>query len=110
MESSPKRSRHNEQYQITQVQGVSELTFSNTLVEQSKSLIIFEIPKKMVEELSTGRCRIVGDEVNDAVLCTFNRTYLIKKVETSNSVYLVPPSDRTNRFELSSLHHEYYEV
>jgi sister chromatid cohesion protein DCC1 len=42
-------------------------------------------------QLQTGGARLVGDGDNDAVLCTADKTYEVKKVETSNAVCMVPP-------------------
>ena len=44
------------------------------------------------------------------MLCTGEKTYSVKKVETSNAVFLVPPSTSAkNEFELVSAVQDYYE-
>ena len=69
---------------------------------------LFEVPKNFSispnEEL-----RFIGDDTNHAVFCTDSKTYAIKKVETSNSVFLVAPSE-DQHFTIKSLHQDYYEV
>jgi hypothetical protein len=47
----------------------------------------------------------------DAVLCTSSKTFTIKKVETSNSVFVIPPSeDGGTDFKIHSLSQFYYEL
>jgi sister chromatid cohesion protein DCC1 len=36
---------------------------------------------------------IKGDKGDDAVLCTSNKTYALKLVETTNSLLLLPPQE-----------------
>lgn len=62
--------------------------------------------------MQSGAARIIGDITNDAVLCTFNKTYEIKKVETSNAVCLVPsiPLDRPAIFGIDSIKNDFFEV
>lgn len=69
---------------------------------------LFEVPKNF-NIAPNEQLRLIGDETNHAVLCTDSKTYAIKKVETSNSVFLVAPSDN-KRFNIESLHQDYYEV
>ncbi len=61
---------------------------------------------------SGGDLRIIGDESSDAVFCTMNKTYSIKKVETSNAVCLVPPIDKSDDpvFFIEVIKQDYYEV
>lgn len=47
--------------------------------------------------------------VNDTVFCTSDKTYSIKKVETSNTVYIVPKST-SNEYKVSAQCKEYYEL
>jgi hypothetical protein len=46
---------------------------------------------------------------SDAVLCTRDKTFTLKKVETSNSVFLVPPSS-SQSFWISAKSADYFEV
>jgi hypothetical protein len=76
----------------------------------NRDLRLFECPKEVIEDFKqNGVMRIVGEQQGDAVLCSSSRTYAIKKVETSNSVYLVPPSQSEN-FVIESKHFFFYEV
>lgn len=69
---------------------------------------LFEVPKSFT--ITTGeQLRLIGNDTNHAVLCTDTKTYAIKKVETSNSVFLVAPSD-SKKFTVETLHQDYYEV
>ena len=56
--------------------------------------------------------RIVGSEDNDAVLCTPNKTYEIKKVETSNAVCIVPPiaHDTEDVFDIVTIKNDFFEL
>ncbi len=47
--------------------------------------------------------------VNDTVFCTSDKTYSIKKVETSNTVYIIPKST-SNEYKVSAQCKEYYEL
>jgi hypothetical protein len=66
----------------------------------------------MVQVDSGGDLRIIGDENSDAVFCTLNKTYSIKKVETSNAVCLVPPIPQGDGpvFFIEAIKQYYYEV
>lgn len=75
-----------------------------------KKYRFFEVSQSLLSEINEAGCRIVGDNSSDAVLCTSSKTYSIKKVETSNSIYLVPPSSQPHVYWLTPPHREYYEV
>lgn len=47
--------------------------------------------------------------MNDTVFCTGDKTYSIKKVETSNTVYIVPKS-ASNEYNVNAQCKEYYEL
>jgi hypothetical protein len=85
----------------------SEIFFPPSGVMKS-SYKLFEVPKDFTIAANE-KIRLIGDDTNHAVLCTDDKTYAIKKVETSNSVFLVAPSD-DKRFTIESLHQDYYEV
>jgi hypothetical protein len=70
-----------------------------------------EIPNDLLDTIMNGgELKIVGDSSKtDAVLCSAGCTYSIRKVETSNQIYLVPPSS-TGVFPLEAGINEYYEI
>lgn len=74
-----------------------------------KKYRFFEVSQQLLADMASG-CRLVGDETVDVVLCTSSKTYSIKRVETSNSMYLVPPSSNPEAFSVAKSYHEYYEV
>jgi hypothetical protein len=97
---------------LTEQSGVSEIRFR---IEPSHiKYRIFEVSQSFLNEMTTHGCRLVGDERSDAVLCTSSKTYAIKKVETSNSIYLVPPSSQMRIYSTTTIgtapYREYYEV
>jgi hypothetical protein len=95
-------------YLLTEEQNDSvEIRFESKSSE--KKYRFFEVSQSLLLEMGQG-CRIVGDDSSEAVLCTSSATYSIKKVETSNSIYLVPPSSQPHIYWLTPPHREYYEV
>lgn len=56
-------------------------------------LTLFEIDEKLLPDVLHQRVTLRGQPDEEAVLCTKSKTYAIKFVGTSNSVYLVPPSN-----------------
>lgn len=62
--------------------------------------------------MQSGGARIIGDTNNDAVLCTGDKTYEIKKVETSNAVCMVPsiPHGAPSVFCIESIKNDFFEV
>jgi len=77
----------------------------------TRDLRLMEIPNDLLETIMKGgEVKIVGDtSKTDAVLCSSECTYSIRKVETSNQIYLVPPS-ATGAFQLEAGINEYYEI
>lgn len=63
-------------------------------------------------QLQSGEARIVGDDGCDAVLCTADKTYEIKKVETSNAVCLVPTvaRDAPAAYCIEAIKNDFFEV
>lgn len=55
---------------------------------------------------------MVGDDDNDAVLCTPDKTFEIKKVETSNAVCMVPPipSGAPMQFTIEAIKDDFFEL
>jgi sister chromatid cohesion protein DCC1 len=97
---------------LTEQNGVSEIRFASEAPQTRYR--IFEVSQSFLSEMTTEGCRLVGDERSDAVLCTSSKTYSIKKVETSNSIYLVPPSSQSRVYSTTTIgtspYREYYEV
>ncbi|KAJ9563428.1 hypothetical protein OSB04_008588, partial [Centaurea solstitialis] len=57
-------------------------------------LLLLELDEKLLPDVINQRISLRGQPEEDAVLCTQSKTYAIKFVGTSNSVFLVPPSDQ----------------
>ena len=87
----------------------SKILFSDDF--QPEKFKVIEAPNEVIESLNRGdSLYIKGTEGSvDAVLCSGNKTYSLKKAETSNSCYLLPPSN-SFKFEITSKSSEYYEV
>ncbi|KAK9911252.1 hypothetical protein M0R45_035173 [Rubus argutus] len=62
-------------------------------------LILLELDQKLVPDILHQRVTVRGQPDEDAVICTESKTYAIKSVGTSNSVFLIPPSCQFNSFE-----------
>ncbi|KAK9274126.1 hypothetical protein L1049_018940 [Liquidambar formosana] len=58
-------------------------------------LILLELDEKLLPDVLHQRVSLRGQPDEDAVLCTQSKTYAIKFVGTSNSVFLIPPSDES---------------
>ncbi|XVE99901.1 hypothetical protein REPUB_Repub03eG0241000 [Reevesia pubescens] len=56
-------------------------------------LILLELDEKLIPDVLYQRVTLRGQPDEDAVLCTKSKTYSVKFVGTSNSVFLVPPAD-----------------
>ena len=87
----------------------SKIIFSQSYEPEKFKLI--EAPMELLESVYKGESLFIKGSENalDAILCSENKTYNIKKVETSNSVFLIPPS-ASFKFEINSKSTEYYEV
>lgn len=57
-------------------------------------LMLLELDKKLLPDILHERVILRGQPNEDAVLCTSSKTYAVKFVGTSNSVFLIPPSDQ----------------
>ncbi|KAG2672031.1 hypothetical protein I3760_13G019300 [Carya illinoinensis] len=64
-------------------------------------LILLELDEKLLPEVLQQRITLRGQPDEDAVLCTKSKTYAVKFVGTSNSVFLIPPSDQSEFCENS---------
>lgn len=78
----------------------------------TKDFRLLEISKDMLTYIEQeGEIRLVGDIAGDVVLCTDMTTYSLKKVETSNSMCIVPPRRSPDEpHSIASIKKEYYEV
>ncbi|GFP90455.1 sister chromatid cohesion protein dcc1 [Phtheirospermum japonicum] len=59
-------------------------------------LTLLELDEKLLPEILHQRVTLRGQPDEDAVLCTPSKTYAVKFVGTSNSVFLIPPSDKSS--------------
>ncbi len=77
----------------------------------SRDLRLVEVPSDMIDIVKSGQnLKIVGDaNKGDTVLCSDDRTYSLRKVETSNHIFLVPPCNK-HEFSLESQIKDYYEI
>uniref|UniRef100_A0A7N0V8B1 Sister chromatid cohesion protein DCC1 n=1 Tax=Kalanchoe fedtschenkoi TaxID=63787 RepID=A0A7N0V8B1_KALFE len=57
-------------------------------------LMLLEVDEKLLPDVLHQRVALRGQQEEDAVLCTESKTYAVKFVGTSNSVFLVPPSEQ----------------
>ncbi|KAK1424893.1 hypothetical protein QVD17_20234 [Tagetes erecta] len=57
-------------------------------------ILLLELDEKLLPDVINQRVSLRGEPNEDAVLCTKSKTYAVKFVGTSNSVFLVPPSDQ----------------
>ena len=87
-----------------------QLTFDTNFATRDFRLL--EINKDMLAYIEqAGEFRLVGDISGDVVLCTDTTTYSLKKVETSNSMCIVPPRRSPDEaHSITSIKKEYYEV
>ena len=109
-----KRARVEAKESLANGQGKKTLTFSSGFGGHDVRLI--EISEDMAKCIERGEAlSIIGSNdtskggSTDAVLCSQNKTFTIKKVETSNSVLIVPPSNE-NTYQIHSLSQYYYEL
>ncbi|CAI9102117.1 OLC1v1000328C1 [Oldenlandia corymbosa var. corymbosa] len=56
-------------------------------------LILLELDEKLLPDFLHERVTLRGQPNEDAVLCTTSKTYAVKFVGNSNSVFLIPPLD-----------------
>lgn len=75
----------------------------------SRNLSLMEVPKEISALIEKGNeLYLKGGSDTDVVLCTTNKTYTMKMVETSNQLFLVPPSNGNYLLECSL--NDYYEL
>ncbi|KAL0720520.1 hypothetical protein Bca4012_035119 [Brassica carinata] len=58
-----------------------------------EDLLLLEADDNLVSDIFNGRVTLRGLPDEDAVLCTKSKTYAIKFVGNSNSMFLIPPSN-----------------
>ncbi|XP_021679348.2 uncharacterized protein LOC110664114 isoform X2 [Hevea brasiliensis] len=66
-------------------------------------LMLLELDEKLLPDVLQQRVTLRGQPDEDAVLCTQSKTYAIKFVGTSNSSFLIPPSDQSALCENSQV-------
>mmetsp|Transcript_10093 Transcript_10093/g.10183 ORF Transcript_10093/g.10183 Transcript_10093/m.10183 type:complete len:378 (+) Transcript_10093:108-1241(+) len=102
----PKRAREN----LSDQKDLTKLCFSNNF--GGKDVRLFEVSDDILNLISCGEkiCIIGEDDGKDgAVLCTSDSTFSIKKVESSNSTFLVSGSE-SSEFTIYSKCNDYYEL
>ena len=95
--------------------GTSSVIFSLDFAVRDVRLI--EVNEDFLKQLSDQQpLKIIGPMevstdggVSDAVLTSLDKTFSIKKVETSNAVYLIGPS-HTDKYTVQSASQDYYEL
>jgi len=77
----------------------------------TRDLRLLEVPEELAARVMQGESlKLVGEvDGSDTVLCTGNKTYSMKKVETSNTIFVIGGSE-TTEFELTSRCSDYYEI
>lgn len=66
-----------------------------------EDLVLLELDERLLADVLHQRVTLRGQPDEDAVFCTNSKTYAIKFVGNSNSVFLIPPSDHIGRSENS---------
>ncbi|KAL6495321.1 hypothetical protein OROGR_029884 [Orobanche gracilis] len=70
----------------------------DSLFGPGEDLMLLELDEKLLPEVLHQRVTLRGQPDEEAVLCTSSKTYAVKFVGTSNSVFLIPPSDKVLEF------------
>ncbi|XWS74708.1 hypothetical protein CRYUN_Cryun01aG0020900 [Craigia yunnanensis] len=87
---------------LLNVQSTSSVSIQyHPLFGSHDDLILLELDEKLLEDVLHQRVTLRGQLDEDAVLCTKSKTYSVKFVGTSNSVFLVPPADYSTLCENS---------
>ncbi|KAL2234306.1 sister chromatid cohesion protein DCC1 isoform X1 [Sesamum indicum] len=68
----------------------------HSLFGPHNDLLLLEVDEKFLPEILHQRVTLRGQPDEDAVLCTVSKTYAVKFVGTSNSVFLIPPTDKVS--------------
>lgn len=85
VEHRAKQARFEKAEQLYQKVGnVSAIKFSSAF--QQRKLRLIEVPTEVLTNVQAGESlSIIGEDTTEVVLCSKDKTYSIKKVETSNS-------------------------
>ena len=59
-----------------------------------EKLQLLEVDEELLQEIIGTGVVIKGAPADEAVLCTASKTYVLKQVETSNTLLLIPPAVR----------------
>ncbi|PON56733.1 Sister chromatid cohesion protein Dcc [Parasponia andersonii] len=79
---------------VLNLQPSASVTISyHPLFGSHDDIMLLELDEKFLPDILNQRVVVRGQPDEDAVLCTQSKTYAIKFVGTSNSVFLIPPSD-----------------
>ena len=62
-----------------------------------EKLQLLEVDEELLKEIIGTGVVIKGAPADEAVLCTSSKTYVLKQVETSNTLLLIPPAVRGPR-------------
>ncbi|KAM6557555.1 hypothetical protein CsatB_004574 [Cannabis sativa] len=88
---------------VLNLQPSSSVTISyHQLFGSHDDIMLLELDEKLLPDILNQRVVVRGQPDEDAVLCTKSKTYAMKYVGTSNSVFLVPPSDHSE-FSVSAM-------
>lgn len=88
----------------------STLWFSRQFEDRDFRLI--EVTDEILNDIIENKSaclKMIGDPKNPVVLCTGHNSFSVKKVETSNALFIVPPS-ASNDFSIQSNSSHYYEL
>ena len=61
-----------------------------------EKLQLLEVDEELLQEIISTGVVIKGAPADEAVLCTASKTYVLKQVETSNTLLLIPPRVRAD--------------
>lgn len=110
--SSNKKQKLIESKQLYNSNGTSDISIIQFPIEDisKRDIRLIEISDEILKELESGGIlKIIGNKHADAVICSSKKTYSIKKVETSNSIFLIPPSENES-FTIQGKCSDYYEL
>jgi len=63
----------------------------------AEKLQLLEVDEELLQEIIASGVVIKGAPADEAVLCTASKTFVLKQVETSNTLLLIPPAVRLRR-------------
>jgi sister chromatid cohesion protein DCC1 len=81
------------------------------VVSLSSDLQLFELPAELIDLVPEGlELQIKGGKDEEAVLCTHNSTYSIRKAETSNVLLIASPPTKDQGYVVKGMQSYHYEV